>query len=1144
MEFYEPNNVPGKFPEFGAIFMSNRATRKECFRRKLLGLPSGQADFVKQVKAGMVLFLFEFERRELHGVFQACSDGAMNIVPHAYSSSGKQFPAQVKFIQMWQCDPLSEDEFRDAIRANYFSPYKFNFGLSERQVQNLLLLFSKRKIKDRPLERQFTRSEVVRSVGYSAKEARSATGDGSFVMIDSKKDEQDADAPFGSTISTEYFGDSISKHRREYDRYTSPPFRNGRKTNRALISKEQFVASLSEVGGLAGDARVLTSNMVGNDHDVDIESRTDVLTNHRGHSFPTSIRSSDYVNFATSYGLGQELMEDNGFQQPSTEHTSTFQSNPGLAEDARAVTSSMIGNESRMDVLTNHHGHSFPTSRSSDYVNFAISYGLGQEMMEDNGFQQPSTEHTGMFQSNPPQYFSKTIAEENLVELQNSQYYRRPILEAIKDQFRQSPTARHLMEPHNSELSFSALDGDRLPRSNALYSTSYGDGVGACNIPYDADVPRLGNRCSSSRGLSNSVPEFPASHSSVFPSFDQSFPPHVEPERSSSHLNINASLPDYIPLSNANQLEHLNRSGMLFPGVDYPGHVARNSSMNENPGHNRSPSSFELCNSVPQCPPHHIFPSFVNESFPSYIEPKSTSKCQNLNSLLSSDSPFSYPDHHDHANRTSMLFPGAVYPENVQRNSSGIERTREDTTSCSCSLNRSSSFVSDVRYPVSSQEECDHQMSQHENNEAFAACVPRLKGHENGSINLDTHENSQRIYSDHRERKSVFSRLALPSEVCKQDEHDIDSSIDEVMTILHQSHDQWVKEKKIKQQVKRHDEVTNLKNKKQMTVNSQLLTDHLPKVSKEIIMDDISAGKGDGLQIPEVIPFVDFQRRRKVQKIESNAITGSTENTGLSGLQHKRRKLIRPKFSGNGSSGNVIVGSQDNANRMTQNVELPDMTFHVGHEDKNIGFQGCSDREGNEKVANCVVTPSNANGDSKEALQHVGPVSGEYKSKTENSLTLMNSEIDGIVKCGLDHDGGNGNLSDTDKAENRSCHNGGSEKLPKNAEVENRSFPTTGERAIDITVSSGMNYNCRSEKAFKEGGNVEESKQKLFLQSVGEQCKASIETVSYSNMKESPELCEEYDKHGEVIAAAAGKDYKVVVEGEDSGDGNRESLSH
>lgn len=95
MEFEEQNCVPGCVPKFGAIFMSNSETKEECFRRKLLGLPSGQAHFVKQVKAGMLLFLFEYERRELHGVYQATSDGAMNIVPHAYSSSGKQFPAQV-----------------------------------------------------------------------------------------------------------------------------------------------------------------------------------------------------------------------------------------------------------------------------------------------------------------------------------------------------------------------------------------------------------------------------------------------------------------------------------------------------------------------------------------------------------------------------------------------------------------------------------------------------------------------------------------------------------------------------------------------------------------------------------------------------------------------------------------------------------------------------------------------------------------------------------------------------------------------------------------------------------------------------------------------------------------------------------------
>ncbi|KAJ6681783.1 hypothetical protein OIU74_020114 [Salix koriyanagi] len=105
--------------------------------------------------------------------------------------------------------------------------------------------------------------------------------------------------------------------------------------------------------------------MVENDQDADFESRTNVLTDHHGCSTTTSIRISDYVNFPTSYGLGQELVEHNGFQQPSTEHTGMFQSNPGLAEDARVVTHNMMGNdhdvgiESRTDVPTNHHGHFF-----------------------------------------------------------------------------------------------------------------------------------------------------------------------------------------------------------------------------------------------------------------------------------------------------------------------------------------------------------------------------------------------------------------------------------------------------------------------------------------------------------------------------------------------------------------------------------------------------------------------------------------------------------------------------------------------------------------------------------------------------------------------------------------------------------------
>lgn len=88
----------GELPEFGAIFMSNRRTKRECLQRELFGLPLKFIDFVKSIRAGMILFLFEHERRELYGVFEAISDGGMDIVPHAYLSSRRAYPAQVLFV--------------------------------------------------------------------------------------------------------------------------------------------------------------------------------------------------------------------------------------------------------------------------------------------------------------------------------------------------------------------------------------------------------------------------------------------------------------------------------------------------------------------------------------------------------------------------------------------------------------------------------------------------------------------------------------------------------------------------------------------------------------------------------------------------------------------------------------------------------------------------------------------------------------------------------------------------------------------------------------------------------------------------------------------------------------------------------------
>ncbi|XP_074312159.1 uncharacterized protein LOC141647748 [Silene latifolia] len=139
--------LPNYFPEDGAIFMANPLTREECFERKLFGLPANFEDFVLRIKIGMLLFLFDFKSRKLYGVFEASSKGGFNLVPDAFKSSNSKFPAQVHFNILWQCSPLQEDAFHDAIIENYFAPYKFNLGLSTEQVNRLLVLFRRTKLQ-------------------------------------------------------------------------------------------------------------------------------------------------------------------------------------------------------------------------------------------------------------------------------------------------------------------------------------------------------------------------------------------------------------------------------------------------------------------------------------------------------------------------------------------------------------------------------------------------------------------------------------------------------------------------------------------------------------------------------------------------------------------------------------------------------------------------------------------------------------------------------------------------------------------------------------------------------------------------------------------------------------------------------------
>lgn len=99
MDYNEEDiGVSGSIPKFGAIFMANVETKKECLKHKVFALPPSMAEFVENIKAGMVLFLFEYKKRQLFGVYQASSNGAMNIVPHAFKYSGRHYPAQVWLV--------------------------------------------------------------------------------------------------------------------------------------------------------------------------------------------------------------------------------------------------------------------------------------------------------------------------------------------------------------------------------------------------------------------------------------------------------------------------------------------------------------------------------------------------------------------------------------------------------------------------------------------------------------------------------------------------------------------------------------------------------------------------------------------------------------------------------------------------------------------------------------------------------------------------------------------------------------------------------------------------------------------------------------------------------------------------------------
>ncbi|CAL9244534.1 unnamed protein product [Arabidopsis halleri] len=121
----------------GYIFMCNGRTKTDCYRYRVFGIPRGRKDVVESIKPGMKLFLYDFEKRLLYGVYEATGGGRLDIEPEAFD---KKYPAQVGFRIVMNCLPLPENTFKSAIYENYKGS-KFKQELSSHQVMSLLSLF-------------------------------------------------------------------------------------------------------------------------------------------------------------------------------------------------------------------------------------------------------------------------------------------------------------------------------------------------------------------------------------------------------------------------------------------------------------------------------------------------------------------------------------------------------------------------------------------------------------------------------------------------------------------------------------------------------------------------------------------------------------------------------------------------------------------------------------------------------------------------------------------------------------------------------------------------------------------------------------------------------------------------------------------
>jgi hypothetical protein len=94
------------------IFRCTTKTETECFDRMLFGEKPKHKDWVKKIRKGDTLFLYNIDSEVLIGHFRAASDGTMNIEPEAWKGD---FPYQVKVEKIGEFEFLHKKDLGSLI---------------------------------------------------------------------------------------------------------------------------------------------------------------------------------------------------------------------------------------------------------------------------------------------------------------------------------------------------------------------------------------------------------------------------------------------------------------------------------------------------------------------------------------------------------------------------------------------------------------------------------------------------------------------------------------------------------------------------------------------------------------------------------------------------------------------------------------------------------------------------------------------------------------------------------------------------------------------------------------------------------------------------------------------------------------------